>query len=172
MAKEGAKEGMELEDAGCGPGIGIYKLPQKGGHPDRDKFEQMKRELGPGWQKYFYTGDYDLHEAYNKERKQIPEASKEAVTMIGDINAALRPGVLPPAIEPTAALMSATPLSITDPFAPIQHGPQATFLANAVLEAPHPPLSQIHRAPRRFPVNPPGAAREEAGGLAWCHKGT
>lgn len=90
------------------------------------------------WQKYLYTGDYDLHEAIHASggtgSGQIMEACPEKVKLINRLNAGIqqidstRVGL----IELKNGTLHMLPGS---DYAMIQHGDQATYRMNQIIEA-------------------------------------
>ena len=82
-----------------------------------------------------YTGDYDLHEAYQHNR-QIMEGSTHKMSMLKALNNAI--AKTPGHVQRTAqvSLDGATQLiNVDGQYAMFQHGDQATYRMNQILEA-------------------------------------
>ena len=89
--------------------------------------------------KYFYTGDYDLHEVYDKTNKLIPEATKEKIDLLNSLNQKITDAnqdVVPRSGKFKLENKLIVKDGITD-YAMIQHGDQASYHMNQVLEASH-----------------------------------
>ncbi|APU14179.1 eCIS core domain-containing protein [Actinoalloteichus fjordicus] len=100
----------------------------------------LKREV-PAWKQQLYTGDYDLHEAYSTLGAmggggQIAEASTEKVNLLNRLNAGIA-GNSSEAVRRggTAALGTHGLHMENSPYAMFQHGDQATYWTNQILEA-------------------------------------
>lgn len=116
------------------------------------------------WQSFFYTGDYDLHEVYDKRNFQIPEATLEKRRLLNKLNAGLVEGYIPVDTNPSDAGLSLHPIHMPDSRAPFQHGDQAVYRMNQVLEG------ESLKSPRIELVRPVAIA--DTGRLAWCVRGT
>lgn len=116
------------------------------------------------WQSFFYTGDYDLHEVYDKRNFQIPEATLEKRRLLNKLNAGLVEGYIPVDTNPSDAGLSLHPIHMPDSRAPFQHGDQAVYRMNQVLEG------ESLKSPRIGLVRPVAIA--DTGRLAWCVRGT
>ncbi len=92
----------------------------------------------PEWQKYLYTGDYDLHEAYSPHTSgQIPEASKEKVSLLTRLNNAIKASGQESSMRDGKVSLTGTPprIKVEGDYAMFQHGDQATYRMNQHLEA-------------------------------------
>lgn len=115
----------------------------------------------PEWKTYLYTGDYDLHEAYKVGQGQIPEATKEKVNLLNNLNKGIedRPG--------EARLIKGNKgtktVEVEGDHAMFQHGDQATYRMNQHLEAQalEKKVAKLVRA----------VATESDEPLAWCNMG-
>lgn len=116
------------------------------------------------WQSYFYTGDYDLHEVYDNRNFQIPEATLEKRRLLNKLNADLVTDYSPIDTDTLKARLPLTPIHVPDRRAPFQHGDQAVYRMNQVLEGGN------LRSPRISLV--PAVAVADPGRLAWCVRGT
>lgn len=116
------------------------------------------------WQSFFYTGDYDLHEVYDKRNFQIPEATLEKRRLLNKLNAGLVKDYIPVDTNPSDAVLSLHPIQMPDSRAPFQHGDQAVYRMNQVLEG------ESLKSPRIELVRPVAIA--DTGRLAWCVRGT
>lgn len=123
-----------------------------------------RKKVPDAWQTYFYTGDYDLHEVYDNRNFQIPEATLEKRRLLNRLNAGLVPQYRPVEADPGQAGLSLAPMHVPDRRAPFQHGDQAVYRMNQVLEGGR------LRSPRIELV--PAVAVADTGRLAWCVRGT
>lgn len=130
--------------------------------------KEMPTEKGSdesrAWQSYFYTGDYDLHEVYDNRNFQIPEATLEKRRLLNKLNAGLIPGHRPIDADPRKADLPLTPIHVPDRRAPFQHGDQAVYRMNQVLEGGSLKSPHIELVP--------AVAIADPGRLAWCVRGT
>ncbi|MET8975478.1 DUF4157 domain-containing protein [Streptomyces sp. NPDC004539] len=95
----------------------------------------------PNWKTLLYTGDYDLHEAYSwmgagAGGGQIAEASDAKVHLLNRLNAGVANSSDTPVKREGKSVKGAHGLHMEDsPYAMFQHGDQATYRMNQVLEA-------------------------------------
>ena len=115
----------------------------------------------PEWKTYLYTGDYDLHEAYKVGQGQIPEATREKVNLLNNLNKGIedRPGEA----RLTRGNNGTETVELEGERAMFQHGDQATYRMNQHLEAQalEEKVAKLVRA----------VATESDEPLAWCRMG-
>lgn len=145
----------------------IYYLPinlsrMKGGRA----LELFKRYV-PNWRTLLYTGDYDLHEAYSAKGGtgggQIVEASKEKVNLLNSLNTAISDSKEEVNRTRTGkAKIEHGRVHVYGAHAMFQHGDQATYQMNQVLEA-----RRSYAKAKLVPV----VASESDEPIAWCLRG-
>ena len=115
----------------------------------------------PEWKTYLYTGDYDLHEAYKVGRGQIPEATREKVDLLNNLNKGIKDR--PAEARLTKGKKNTKTVKVEGDYAMFQHGDQATYRKNQHLEAQalEEKVAELVRA----------VATESDEPLAWCRMG-
>jgi len=84
------------------------------------------------WKRLLYTGDYDLHEVYDRTGKQIAEGAEKA-RMVSVLNALIAP--VDPSRTGAARTLAQHRTHVSGQYAMFQHGDQATYVANQHNEA-------------------------------------
>ena len=120
-----------------------------------------------GWQRYLYTGDYDLHEAYSAGAGggQIPEATQEKVRLLNRLNQGIESKGTNSTMRSGEAKLEGNPkrVHVEGDYAMFQHGDQATYRMNQHLEAKalQSEVAQLVSA----------VATESNEPIAWCRMG-
>jgi len=131
---------LDLGIVQTGPGNEQYvpvTLLQPGGG---DALTTLKTAV-PNWKTLLYTGDYDLHEAYSwmgamKGGGQIAEASDAKVHLLNRLNAGVANSSDDPVRRSGRAVKGDHGLHMKNSaYAMFQHGDQATYRMNQILEA-------------------------------------
>lgn len=152
-------------------------------------FYRYKDALGENWQKFLYTGDYDIHEIY-KHNRALVEGSREKARLLTGINTKiaseqtdannLRTGSIQVHEHTVAAtygektkdgktkkakLPANTLHAGKDAaYAMIQHGDQMGYITNQISEGR---INAISNKAKLIDI----VANEDSGRLAWCIKG-
>lgn len=144
----------------------IFYVPVKLDRPGGGlALETLKRV--PNWRTLLYTGDYDLHEAYSAKGGtgggQIAEASQEKIKLLNSLNAAISNSKEEVNQTRTGeAKIEHGRVHVYGAHAMFQHGDQATYQMNQVLEA-----KRSYANAKLVPV----VASESNEPIAWCHFG-
>lgn len=123
----------------------------------------LKNQSRDRWQTFLYTGDYDLHEAY-KNHHQIVEATQQKVDLLNNLNKSIADSgvdVIKREGKFRLAGNEIKPVGNTD-YAMFQHGDQATYRMNQLLEhGDEPGKAKLVKA----------VAEESDEPMAWCKNG-
>jgi|GEM_PF-5185161 len=164
------KQGNQVK---IGSYIPINLDDPSGGFDSLDKLQQNDK-----WQSVLYTGDYDLHEAYSSQggrKGQIPEGSMDKVRFMNDLNNAVANNSEDTFRSGSARLGNDGLIHNSGAYAVIQHGDQATYRTNQLLEARKDAMTNESGNNARLGENKStivkAVGKESDEPLAWCVKG-